>query len=73
MSVPEVILSYLGHRINAKGFDPLPDKVQAILDAPNPQNVQELKSYLGLLSYYGKFLPNLSSVLAPLYRLLSVV
>ena len=48
----------------------MPDKVHAIVDAPDPQNVQELKSYLGLLSYYGKFLSNLSSVLAPLYRLL---
>ena len=33
-------------------------------------NVQELKAYLGLLAYYGKFLPNLSTVLAPLYELL---
>ena len=48
----------------------MPDKVQAIVDAPDPQNVQELKSHLGLLSYCGKFLPNLSSVLAPLYWLL---
>ena len=63
-------VSYLGHRIDAKGLHPLPDKIQAIMDAPDPQNVQELKSYLGLLSYYGKFLPNLSSVLAPLYWLL---
>ena len=63
-------VSYLGHRIDARLLHPLPDKVQAIVDAPDPQNVQELKSYLGLLSYYGKFLPNLSSVLAPLYRLL---
>ncbi len=33
-------------------------------------SVQELKAYLGLLTYYGKFLPKLSSVLFPLYRLL---
>ena len=66
----ESSVSYLGHRIDAEGLHPLPDKVQAIVDAPDPQNVQELKSYLGLLSYYGKFLSNLSSVLAPLYRLL---
>ena len=32
--------------------------------------MRELKSYLGLLTYYGKFLPNLSSILSPLYRLL---
>ena len=54
---------YLGHRIDAEGLHPLPDKVQAIVDAPDPQNVQELKSYLGLLSYHGRFLSNLSSVL----------
>ena len=34
------------------------------------QNVSELKSYLGLLTYYSKFLPHLSNVLAILYRLL---
>ena len=41
-----------------------------IEDAPKPKNVTELKSYLGLLSYYGKFLPNRAQSLAPLYKLL---
>lgn len=63
-------VNYLGHKIDETGLHPLPDKVQAIQDAPAPQSVQELKSYLGLLAYYGKFLPNLSSTLFPLYRLL---
>ena len=49
---------------------PLPEKVEAVVKAPTPRNLKELKSFLGLLSYYSKFLPNLSSVLAPLYRLL---
>ena len=63
-------VSYLGHQIDAKGLHPLSDKVQAVKDSPSPQSVQELKAYLGLLSYYSKFLPDLSTVLAPLYRLL---
>ena len=42
-------------------------KLKAIQDAPQPQNVQELRSFLGLLHYYGKFLPNL---LHPLNALL---
>jgi len=63
-------VTYLGHRIDATGLHPLPDKVQAIKDAPAPQSVQELKSYLGMLTYYSKFLPNLSTTLYPLYRLL---
>ena len=52
------------------GIHALADKVRAIMEAPAPHNVRELKSYLGLLSYYGKFLPDLSSVLVPLYHLL---
>ena len=65
---PSVI--YLGHRIDAQGLHPVADKLQAITEAPSPHNVSELKSYLGLLTYYAKFLPNLSTTLAPLYKLL---
>ena len=63
-------VTYLGHRIDKEGLHPLPDKVEAIHNAPTPKSVHELKSYLGLLSYYGKFFPNMSSTLFPLYRLL---
>ena len=48
--VPSV--SYLGHKIDAEGLHPLPDKVQAIQEAPSPTNVQELKAYQGLLTNY---------------------
>ena len=65
---PEVV--YLGHRIDAAGLHPTTEKVQAVRDAPVPRNVTELKSYLGLLNYYGRFLPSLSSVLGPLHSLL---
>ncbi len=44
-------------------------KVKAVLEASSPKNVPELRS-LGLVNYYGKFLPDLASVLAPLYALL---
>ena len=65
-------VTYLGHVIDKEGLRPVNDKVKAIKNAPIPQNVSQLKSYLGLLNYYGKFLPNLSSKLAPLYQLLKV-
>ena len=48
-------VSYLGHLINAQGLHPLPDKVRAVQKAPPPKSVAELKSYLGLLTYYSKF------------------
>ena len=64
-------VSYLGHKIDAEGLHPLPDKLLAVESASTPRSVSELKSYLGLLTYYGKFLPNLSTHLEPLYRLLA--
>ena len=63
-------VEYLGHHISAEGLRPTKEKVRAIADAPAPQNVSQLRSFLGLVNYYGKFLPQLSSTLAPLYRLL---
>ena len=43
-------------------------KVKAVQNAPTLQDV--LKSFIGLVNYYSKFLPDLSTGLAPLYRLL---
>ena len=63
-------MEYLGFTIDQQGVHPSEGKVQAIKSAPNPQNRTELKAYLGLLTYYRKFLPNLANVLAPLYLLL---
>ena len=63
-------LEYLGHIISEQGIQPTADKVHAIKDAPPPSNLTELRAFLGLLNYYSKFLPNLSSQLAPLYSLL---
>ena len=63
-------VEYLGHVVSAKGLEPSKKKIQAIIDAPVPQDVSQLKSFLGLVNYYGKFLANLSSTLAPLYQLL---
>ena len=65
----QLSVKYLGYRIDA-GVHPVEEKVKAIQEAPSPKNFTELKSYLGLLSYYGGFLPHLPSVLALLYKLL---
>ena len=65
---PEV--TYLRHRVNAQGIHPSGDKGQAILEALAPTNVIQLKAFLGLVNYYAKFLPNLSTVVGPLYTLL---
>lgn len=66
--VPQV--EYLGHIIRKEGLSPNVDKVAAILHAPVPQDVKELESFLGLVNFYRRFLPNLSSLLRPLHLLL---
>ena len=45
-------------------------KFQAIVSAPEPQNVGQLRAFIGIVNYYGKFLPDLATVLSLLYQLL---
>ena len=63
-------VDYLGHLIDVEGLHATSEKLKAIIDAPTPKNITELRSFLGLLNYYGKFLPNLSTLLHPLNNLL---
>ena len=63
-------VDYLGYRISSAGLQPLPDKVMAITEAPTPTNVQELRAFLGLINYYGKFINQLSTLAYPLNQLL---
>ena len=61
---------YLGYLINAQGLYTTDKKVAAIAAAPTPQNVQELRSFLGMLNYYSKFVKNYSMIAQPLTQLL---
>ena len=61
------IISYRGHEVDR---DKTTEKEQAVVDAPQPTNTRQLRSFLGLVSYYHKFLPNLATILHPLNRLL---
>ena len=63
-------VQYLGHVIGADGLHATDAKIEAIVNAPSPKNVTELRSYLGLLNYYGQFIPNLASLIHPLNKLL---
>ena len=63
-------VEYLGHTITARGLQPQATKVRAIADASPPVSVSQLKAFLGMLNYYSRFLPDLATLLAPLYTLL---
>ena len=63
-------VDYLGYLIDSEGLHAMEEKLQAILQVPTPRNVQELRSFLGLVNYHGKFISNLATILHPLNALL---
>ena len=63
-------VEYLGHRVDEEGLHTTSKKLEAIRLAPTPRNQKQLRSFLGLLQYYGKFIPNPSTNLNPLNELL---
>ena len=63
-------LEYCGHVITRNGIQQSPSKTEAILNAPVPKNVSQLRSLLGLITYYRNHLLGISDVLQPLNELL---
>lgn len=63
-------ITYVGFVIDKHGLHPDENKIKAIVDAPRPKDVTQLKSFLGMVNYYAKFISNLSSILYPLHMLL---
>lgn len=63
-------LKFLGFVVDASGLHCDPDKVAAILNLPTPKNSTEVRRFLGIVSWYRRFIPQCSSLLAPICRLL---
>ena len=63
-------VNFCGHVIDKEGLHKSQDKIDAILNAPKIENVTQLRSFLGLVTYYSKFIPDMSTVLQPLHQLL---
>lgn len=61
---------YLEHKISGEGISPDPEKWAAILEYPSPTNTKEVKQFLGLASYYRKFVHGFSSIASPIIALL---
>ena len=62
-------VQFCGHEIDRKGLHKTQEKIEAVVGAPRPENVSQLRSFLGLVNYYNSFLPNASTVLHPLHQL----
>ena len=63
-------VTYMGYTLSAEGISPTEDKVEAIKSAPRPENVTQVRAFLGMINYHGRFIPNLSTIVYPLNRLL---
>ncbi|GBG79827.1 hypothetical protein CBR_g30091 [Chara braunii] len=64
-------LEYLGHYVTPQGIRPLADKVQAIQDWSDLKCTTDVRSFLGLASYYMRFVKGFQRIAAPLSRLQS--
>ncbi|XP_055615012.1 uncharacterized protein K02A2.6-like [Toxorhynchites rutilus septentrionalis] len=63
-------VKYLGQLLDTEGIRPDPDKVKAIVNMPPPHDVPTLRSYLGAINYYGKYIREMRTLRQPLDELL---
>lgn len=63
-------IKILGHLVNGEGVRPDPDKIRAIIDFPVPRHTRDVRSFLGMCSYYRRFIKDFSCKARPLQELL---
>ena len=63
-------IKYLGHVVSKEGVSTDPDKIKSVTEWLQPTTVTEVRSFLGYVSYYRRFIPNFSKVAKPLSKLL---
>ena len=62
-------VEYLGHLITSQGISPNPNQVSAIKEFPAPTSLKELRQFLGLASYYRRFICSFAEIAHPLHSL----
>jgi hypothetical protein len=60
---------FLGHCISTEGLEPEADKVEAVRQFAAPTNVKGVRSFIGMASYYRKFIPHFAHIAEPLIEL----
>lgn len=63
-------VAFLGHVITAEGIKPNPAKIEAVTKYPIPKTQKEIKSFLGLIGFYRKFIPDCAKIVSPITKCL---
>ena len=63
-------VEFLGHTISSGGVKPLTSKVDAVRRFPKPTTVRALQEFIGMVTFYHRFLPGIAKILTPLYTML---
>ena len=64
-------LEFFGHQLSKNGSGPTQAKVEVIQNFPQPSTIKGLQEFLGMINFYHRFLPNIASILSPLYGALT--
>jgi len=62
-------VSFLGHVISEKGISTDPEKVKAVKDWPVPTSIRDVRAFVGLASYYRRFIADFASIVRPLHAM----
>lgn len=63
-------ITYLGFNIDSNGLSNTKERVESVLSSPIPENISEVRAFVGLVNYYSQFIPNFANKMIPLYQLL---
>ena len=63
-------VTFLGHILSSEGIAPNPEKINKVKNWPKPANPKEVHSFIGLASYYRRFIPNFAKIAGPLHALI---
>ena len=63
---------FLGHVVSARGIATDPSKLESVTNWPTPKNVKQVRGFIGLCSYYRKYIKSFADIARPLHQLTEV-